>query len=87
MSYKLPGSRVSYKMAGYRVSNKLAGSKVSCKLAGSRVSVLLLMKKDLSLSCKASRKALLPRLLRTDVRMRLTALQLANSLIVSTTGY
>ena len=49
--------------------------------------VPLLMKKDSSLSCKASRKALLPRLLGTDVRMRLTALQLTNSLTVSTTGH
>ena len=31
--------------------------------------------KDLSLSCKAGRRALLPRPLRTDVQMRLTALQ------------
>ena len=37
--------------------------------------VPLFMKKDPSLSCKASERALLPRLLRTDVRMRLIALQ------------
>ena len=49
-------------------------------------SVLLLMKKDPSLSCKASGRALLPRPLRTDVRMQLIALQLTNALKESTTG-
>ena len=48
---------------------------------------LLFMKKDSSLSCKASRKALLPRLPMTDVRMWLSAVQSANSLILSTTGH
>ena len=37
--------------------------------------VPLFMKKDPSLSCKASERALLPRLLRTHVKMRLIALQ------------
>ena len=37
--------------------------------------VPLLRKKDSSLSCKASKRALLPPLLRTDIRMRLIALQ------------
>ena len=39
------------------------------------LSVPLFTTKDLSLSCKASPRALLPRPLRTDVRMRLIALQ------------
>ena len=39
------------------------------------VSVPLFTIKDLSLSCKASRRALLLRFLGTDVRMRLAALQ------------
>ena len=46
----------------------------------------LFMKKELSLSCKASRKALLPRLPITDVRMRLSAVQLTNLRVLSTTG-
>ena len=49
-------------------------------------SATVLMKKDPSLSCKASGRALLPRPLRTDVRMQLIALQLTNALKESTTG-
>ena len=56
----------------------------ACKLG--KISVLLLMKKDPSLSCKASGRALLPRPLRTDIRMQLIALQLTNALKESTTG-
>ena len=56
-------------------------------LPRSNSTVLLLMKKDPSLSCKASGRALLPRPLRTDVRMQLIALQLTNALKESTTGW
>ena len=50
--------------------------------------VPLLMKKEtLSLSCKASRRALLPRLPRTDVRMRLFSSTIGKLADTSTTGH
>ena len=56
----------------------------ACKLG--KISVLLLMKKDPSLSCKASGRALLPRLLRNWRPNAAYSTPMTNALKESTTG-